>query len=372
MRRKFTKIQNARKPRPTARPIRLGFVPLNDCAPLVMASERGLFARFGLDVRLSRELGWATVRDKLVHGELDAAHAPCGLPLALALGHNCGRTDTITALVLNLNGNAITLSEELWDAGVRDAATLREYLISGRGRRTLTFGTVSPHSTHTFLLRRWLTEAGADFTRDVRFVVSPPPQMPGNLASGHLDGFCAGEPWNSVAVAEGSGWIAATSAELAPLHPEKVLLTTAGFAVRHEAEHLRLVAALIEACALCDDPGNHAEIAQLLSDRRFVGRPAAVIARGFPGEFTGDFDLGHGRRQPLPDFTLFHRENANEPSADKAAWIAQHLLDGAARAAFTPAQLAHIFRADLFAQAQALRIETIPHETIRETRLLTA
>ena len=193
LRRNLASATSARKHSVSSTPVRLGFVPLNDCAPLVVAQEQGLFERFGVDVRLSRELGWATVRDKLIHGELDAAHAPCGLPLALGLGLNCLPTPTVTGLVLNLNGNAITLSEELWQAGVRDALTLRTFLANHRGRRTLTFGTVSPYSTHTLLLRRWLTQAGADFSRDVRFVVVPPPQMVVNLAAGHLDGTRAGQ-----------------------------------------------------------------------------------------------------------------------------------------------------------------------------------
>jgi ABC-type nitrate/sulfonate/bicarbonate transport system substrate-binding protein len=368
LRRNLASATSVRKHSVSSTPVRLGFVPLNDCAPLVVAQEQGLFERFGVDVRLSRELGWATVRDKIIHGELDAAHAPCGLPLALGLGLNCLPTPTVTGLVLNLNGNAITLSEELWQAGVRDALTLRTFLANNRGRRTLTFGTVSPYSTHSLLLRRWLTQAGADFSRDVRFVVVPPPQMVVNLAAGHLDGFCAGEPWNSLAVAEGCGWIPATSSDLSPLHPEKVLLATADFAGRREPEHLRLLAALLEACAYCDQPANHAALAALLSNRRYVGQPAEIIARGFPG----DFDYGHGLRSPMADFMVFHRESANAPSPDKAAWVAKHLLDGAARDKFSADQLAQIFRADLFAQAQELRIATLPHETDSETRLLTA
>lgn len=352
--------------------MRLGFVPLNDCAPLAVAQEHGLFARFGVAVRLSRELGWASVRDKLIHGELDAAHAPCGLPLALALGRNCVPTDTVAALVLNLNGNAITLSEELWRDGVRDAVTLRGFLAANRGRRTLTFGTVSPYSTHTLLLRRWLTQAGADFARDIRFVIVPPPQMVANLAAGNLDGFCAGEPWNSVAVAAGCGWIPATSADLAPLHPEKVLIATADFVARRGPEHLGLLAALIEACARCDDPAQRAGLAPLLADRRYVGQPADIVARGFPGEFTGEFAHGHGLHSTPSDFVIFHREDANAPTAEKAAWITRHLLDGAARDAFTPDQLANIFRADLFARALELRTANPPHDTESDTRLIAA
>ncbi|HTH48859.1 MAG TPA: CmpA/NrtA family ABC transporter substrate-binding protein [Candidatus Limnocylindria bacterium] len=368
MRRNIASATTARKATISSTPVRLGFVPLNDCAPLVVAQEHGLFERFGVEVRLSRELGWATIRDKIVHGELDAAHAPCGLPLALELGLSCVPTRTVAGMVLNLNGNAITLSEELWSAGIRDALTLRAFLTGNRGRRTLTFGTVSPYSTHTLLLRRWLTQAGADFGRDVRFVVVPPQQMVVNLAAGHLDGFCAGEPWNSLAVAEGCGWIPATSSDLAPLHPEKVLLATADFAARRENEHVRIIAALLEACAFCDSPANQPALAKLLSDRRYLGQPAEVIARGFPGEF----NYGHGLHSPLADFVVYHREAANVPTPEKAAWIARHLLDGAARDKFSAEQLAQIFRADLFAKAQELRLATIPHDPDSETRLLTA
>jgi len=370
MRRELTMSAATRKPRASATPIRLGFVPLNDCAPLVVAQERGMFAKAGVEVRLSRELGWASVRDKIVHGELDAAHAPCGLPLALALGLNCVRTETVAALVLNLNGNAITLSEDLWKAGVRDAVTLRPFLAANRGRRTLTFGTVSPYSTHTMLLRRWLTQAGADFEKDVRFVVVPPQQMAVNLGAGHLDGFCAGDPWNSMAVAAGRGWIPATSMDLAPLHPEKVLLARADLVARRGPEHLGMLVALLEACAFCDDPANHAEVVEMLADRRYLALPAEVVRRGFPGD--EGFDHGHGQRAPAPDFMVFHRDDANTPSADQSAWIARHPPDGPAKAPLTPAQLVKIFRTDLHTQARALRAASLNHDPETETRLLSA
>jgi ABC-type nitrate/sulfonate/bicarbonate transport system substrate-binding protein len=203
------------------RSIRLGFVPLNDCAPLVVAAELGFFEQQGLNVRLSRELGWATIRDKLVHGELDAAHAPCALPFALRA--TSPGSEFVSGLVLNLNGNAITLSEALWKQGVHDAASLKQYLRVHRGQKTLTLGIVSRYSSHGYLLCRWLESGGIDVAKEVRLVVVPPPQMASNLRAGHLDGYCAGEPWNSLAVAEGAGWIAATSDRMSPLHPEKAL-----------------------------------------------------------------------------------------------------------------------------------------------------
>src|SRR5258706_6379484 len=161
----------------TQRKLRVGFVPLTDCAPLVMAQELGLFRKFGLNVALSRELGWATIRDKVIHGELEAAHAVAGMPVAATLGLGSVPCDCLTALVLNLHGNAITLSEDLWKNGVRDGATLREEILRSRHHKTFTFGVVFPFSSHNFLLRGWLASAGIKPNQDVRIVVVPPPQM---------------------------------------------------------------------------------------------------------------------------------------------------------------------------------------------------
>src|ERR1019366_4359180 len=218
------------------RKLRLGFVPLTDCAPLVMAEELGLFHKFGLNVALSRELGWATIRDKIIHRELDAAHALAAMPVAATLGLGSIACDCLTALVLNLNGNAITLANDLWKRGVRDGKTLREEIVRSRREKTYTFGVVFPFSSHRHLLRRWFAANGIDSERDVRIVVVPPPQMVANLKAGNLDGFCVGEPWNSVAVQSRVGWIAATSSELDSQHPEKVLMVRGDFAAKRSEE----------------------------------------------------------------------------------------------------------------------------------------
>jgi ABC-type nitrate/sulfonate/bicarbonate transport system substrate-binding protein len=159
-------------------------VPLSDAAPLIVAQEWGCFARHSLEVRLSRELGWATIRDKLIHGELDGAHALNTLPVALAHGLGAVKTDVVAGMFLNLHGNAITLSNELWRSGVRDQATLRSFLAANRNRRTLTLGTVALNSTHSYLLKSWFQRAGANFESDVRLVVVPPAQLEANLAGG--------------------------------------------------------------------------------------------------------------------------------------------------------------------------------------------
>ncbi len=208
--------------------IRIGFVALNDCAPLVMARELGLYERHGLAVELSRELGWATIREKVIYGELEAAHAPAGMLFAAAAGLGGIQADCLTGLVLNLHGNAITLSQRLWQCGVRDGVTLREHV--RKTRRPVTLGTVYRWSSHSVLLRLWLKQHGLDVENDAEVVVVPPSQMVAHMRSGHLDGFCAGDPWNSLAVMSRAGWVVARSAELAPSHPEKVLMVRSEFA----------------------------------------------------------------------------------------------------------------------------------------------
>ena len=252
------------------RPLRVGFLPLTDAAPLIVAESRGLFTRHGLRVKLSREVGWATIRDKLFHGELDAAHAPAPLLWAAQLGLGGAAFPVCTAFVLNLNGNAITLSAALRAAGVTDAASLRTEALRRRGERRLTFGVVHPYSSHHLLLRAWLQEGRTEQDRDVRIAVVPPAQMFRNLVAGTIDGYCVGEPWNSVAVAAKEGWCPAWSAELSPGHVEKVLMVRESFAEKRAQEHLALVAALAEAAAWCDEPEHRGELASLLAKRAYL------------------------------------------------------------------------------------------------------
>src|SRR6185437_13906564 len=260
-------------------------------APLVMAHELGLFKKYGLRVKLHRELGWATIRDKVIHGELDAAHALAAMPVAATLGLNSIVCDCVTGLVLNLHGNAITLSNNLREHGVRDGASLKQTLLRLRGEKTFTFGAVASFSSHYFLLRKWLMDSGIHPERDVRIVIVPPPQMVTNLKAGHLDGFCVGEPWNSVTVQSRVGWCVAVSAELAPGHPEKVLMVRCDFVEKRAEEHTALLAALLEACTFCDEPQNHAQLFATLARPEYVGVAESALRRGIGREF----DFGGGR-----------------------------------------------------------------------------
>ncbi|MDP9291664.1 MAG: ABC transporter substrate-binding protein [Verrucomicrobiota bacterium] len=341
------------KTQKSARPLRVGFVPLCDCAPLVMAQELALFEKYGVDVELSREIGWATIRDKIIYGELDAAHAVAGLLFSCLLGIGSIPSECLTGLVLNLHGNAITLSTELREHGVRDAATLRREIERTRGRRLIRFGVAFPFSSHNFVLCEWLRLAGIDPENDVEIVSVPPPQMFPNLRAGNLDGYCVGEPWNSLAVMKRAGWCVATSGELAPQHPEKVLMVRRDFAERREPEHLALIAALLEACAFCDRPENRERIIETLALPEYVDAPIHALRMSM----NGSFDFGHGRVEKDSNFHIFSRHNANEPTHDKGEWVLQQMCDCGVIAdpsVIEPNCIADTFRADIFQQAKRL------------------
>jgi ABC-type nitrate/sulfonate/bicarbonate transport system substrate-binding protein len=330
-------------------PLRLGFLALTDAAPLVAAQELGFFAHHGLRVQLQRQVGWATIRDKVAFGELDAAPAPAPMLWATQLGLACAPVDVCTGLVLNLHGNAITLSERLWAAGVRDVASLRTEALGRRGENKLTFGIVFPFSHHHLLLRQWLQAAKLDPERDVRIAVVPPAQMFRNLVAGTLDGYCVGEPWNTLAVQEGEGWCPAWSAQLSPGHTEKVLMVRTTFATDRAAEHAALIAALASAAAWCDEPAHRAQLADMLASPLYLNLAAKVIAPALLGRFAG----GHGRVESVPDFHVFSRGDASAPTPERAAALQSELVAAGLmpRALASPGLPRRLFREDLYREA---------------------
>jgi len=333
--------------------LRLGFVPLIDCAPLVMAQELGLFAKYGLNVELLRQPGWATIRDKILYGDLDAAHALAVMPFAATLGLGSIRAECVTGLVLNLHGNAITLSRELRQRGVRDARTLRSEIERCRGNKTFTFGVVFQWSSHNFLVRSWLASGGIDPDRDVRIVVVPPSAMFMNLKAGNLDGYCVGEPWSSIAVESGEGWCPIVSAQLAPGHPEKVLMVRRDFTETHSTEHVRLVAALLEACAFCEKAESRQQIVETLASPAYLNAPEEILRRSL----SGPFPFGGQRTELVPDFHRFAGDDTNEPSIQKAQWILEHLLRLGAiqdRTAIRTLASGAVFRVDIYEEARKL------------------
>ncbi len=336
-------------------PLRVGFLPVSDSAPLIYAREAGLFDKYELEVQLSRESSWTDIRDKVISGELDAAQAPATLPFLTNLGMESDPCVCVTGLVISLQGSAIAVSRRLWEAGVRNPVALRDQVYKNWGKHTYTFGVASAFSPQDILLRRWLRSAGIAPDVEVRIVSIRSDQAFPMLKLGYLDGFCVGEPWTSVAVQAGVGVCVASSADLAPLHPEKVLMARHSFAVGRADEHERMLAAILEACAFCDSPQNRPLLADMLAHPHYVNAPAECLRNGLVGPFEcGDFGMRSG-----PEMTVFHRLNANEPDDEKAAWLMNNLYDLLQQRVFrdrnldrTPA-LANVFRLDIYQRAKA-------------------
>ena len=313
-------------PPPEKSALTLGFMRLSDSAPLVMARETGLFARYGLEVALAREVSWANLRDKLVVGKLDAAHLLAPLPMMTGLGAGGMRANLLTGLSLGLNGNAITLSRALWEAlgGERDAsapgmaAALHERIAGSPGAGPLTLATVHLFSMHTFQLRMWLRAGGVDPDREVRIIVLPPEQMCDSLARGIIDGFCVGEPWNTLAVQQGIGAVAATGHEIWNNAPEKVLGVTEAWHNHHPATHLRLRIAIMAACQALAEPAQRERAAQILSQAQYLGLPAKVLLPSLTGRFSR---AKHLAPMDAPDFHVFGRYCAGFPWRSQAQWM---------------------------------------------------
>ncbi|CAN1209394.1 nitrate ABC transporter ATP-binding protein [Tumidithrix helvetica PCC 7403] len=296
--------------------LNIGFIPLTDCAPFAIAQEKGFFAKHGLEVNLSRESSWNGLAEGIRDGRLDAAQMVTGMPLALTLGMgNKPPMPIATALTLNRNGNAITISKTLHEAGVRDLATLKQYIDGSKDKHIPAFGTVHLASMHNFLLRQWLASGGIDPDRDVDIVVIPPPQMISNLMAGNIIGFCSGEPWNSRAALDRVGFAIATDLDIWNGHPEKVLGVSQAWAEKYPNTHLALVKALLEACQFCQPFENRDEVVLTLARPSFLNMEPVCIRSGFAGPYR----IGTGESRYYKDFCEFLVDNA--PSRREQLWV---------------------------------------------------
>jgi NitT/TauT family transport system ATP-binding protein len=329
------------------------FVPLVDCAVLVAARELGFAAAEGLDLVLVKEPSWASLRDHLNLGYVDCAHALGPLPIASTLGVGHVQAEQIVPFVLSRGGNAITVSTRLADE-MRAAAPARALDTPAETGRALaaalrargapaTFGMVFPFSSHNFDLRYWLASCGVHPDRDVRLVAIPPPLMVESLRAGHVDGFCVGEPWNSVAAAAGLGEIVATKSRLFPHSVEKVLAVRAPLEARLD-QLGPLLRALAAAAQWCDEATNRPELAARLARPEYLGTPAEIVEAALGGLL-----LGVARSQADADFLRVHGGGASVPRPEDALWIyAQMARWGQlARSAALQAAAARVFRSDL-------------------------
>lgn len=316
--------------------IKLGLVPLNDCAPLVVAREQGFFRRHGLEVALSCEASWANIRDKVAIGALDGAQMLAAIPLAATLGLGALHRPMLTAFSLGLNGNAITVSNRLFKrmCGL-DPIAARHPLGSARllkslidadrtaGKSALTFAMVYPFSSHNYQLRYWLAAGGIDPDCDIRLVVVPPPQMLSHLETGHIDGYCVGEPWNASAVQRGVGRILLTGYEIWNNAPEKVFGVTEQWAAAHPRTHRALLRALLEAAHWMDAPEHREDVAEMLAASGYIGVPIEVLRMSMTGTFQYSADQP---AQGMPDFNVFYRYAANFPWRSHAQWLYSQMV----------------------------------------------
>lgn len=308
------------------RTLRLGFMPLNDSAAILAARALGFFADEGLDVALSREASWATVRDKLAVGALDAAQVLAPMALAATLGVGSDPVAMAAPLILSRDGPAITVASRLAGVIGEDGARGLARLVARRreeGASPLTFAVVFPYSAHAYLLRGWMAEAGLDPDRDVRLTVVPPPRTAELLADGVIEGFCAGEPWNLLAEAAGAGRVVARAADLHGHSPDKALGVTDAWADANPDILSALLRGLVRGAAWADAPENRTALAELLARPEHLGQPVEIVERSLAG---ADF-------------------RDNRPAPEDAAWLAGQMrrwgqggaeADAAAARVFSP------------------------------------
>ncbi len=303
--------------------LNLGFIPLTDCAPLVVAKEKGFFAEYGLkQVNLVRENSWTEISRQVAKGDLDGAQMVAGMPLSMTIGAgNKMPVPIVTSLVLSRNGNAITLSKKLGEQGVKTAADLKAIIEQNRDQ-VLTFGVVHPSSMHNLLLRYWLASAGIDPDGDVNLITIRPVEMVENLRSGKIDGYCVGEPWNNQAIVEDIGYVIATDLDIWDGHPEKVLGIREDWIEKYPQTHMALVKALIKACEYCDDRRHREEILELISRPEYVGCDPQYIRPGFLDPYQRTME---GEKEPLLRFNQFYVNQSNYPGRSEALWTLTQL-----------------------------------------------
>jgi nitrate/nitrite transport system substrate-binding protein len=331
-------------PAPEKPQLKLGFIKLTDMAPLAIAYEKGYFEDEGLSVTLEAQANWKVLLDRVIDGELDGAHMLAGQPLAATIGYGT-TADVVTAFSMDLNGNGITVSNEVWEqmqpylekdeqGRVRRpvaATALKPVIAKHRaGGKPFRMGMVFPVSTHNYELRYWLAAGGVNpgfYTAtdisgqdraEVLLSVTPPPQMPATLEAGTINGYCVGEPWNQQAIARNIGVPVVTDYEIWRNNPEKVFGVTRAWAEQHPNTHIAVVKALIRAAKWLDaDNGkNRREAVDILSRAQYVGADAAIIAKSM----TGTFEYSKGDTREVPDFNVFFRYHATYPYYSDAVW----------------------------------------------------
>jgi nitrate/nitrite transport system substrate-binding protein len=301
---------------PEIKEVRVGFMPLTDCASVVIASVMKFDEKYGIKIVLSKEASWAAVRDKVVNGELDAAHVLYGLVYGVHLGIGGVKHDMSVLMTLNNNGQGITLSNHLKHSGVTTGETLKKQV--DERKREYTFAQTFPTGTHAMWLYYWMAGNGINPLHDVQTITVPPPQMVANMRVGNMDGFCAGEPWNNRAIYDQIGFTVATTQDIWKDHPEKVLGCTAAFAQQNPNTARALIMAVLDASKYLDVMANRSKVAEIISTQPYVNAPFEVIE----DRFLGNYEDGLGRKWSDANPMKFYNDGAvNFPYLSDGMWF---------------------------------------------------
>jgi len=354
--------------KPEKTEVKIGFIPLTDCASVVMASLLGFDKKYGIKIVLSKEASWAGVRDKLGNGELDAAHVLSGLIYGVQMGIGGQKKDMAILMGLNNNGQAITLSKKLADKGAIDGPSLAKLMASDK--REYTFAQTFPTGTHAMWLYYWLAANGVNPLKDAKVITVPPPQMVANMRVGNMDGFCVGEPWGHRAIVDGVGITAITTQEIWKDHPEKVLGTTAEFAAKNPNTCRALIAAVLEAGRWIDASlANKNKMAEAIADKSYVNTSKDVIDQRIMGRYQN----GLGKTWDDPNYMKFYNDGlVNFPYLSDGMWfMTQHRRWGLLKS--DPDYLAvakSVSQIDLYKDAAAMTKTPVPKDVLRSSKLM--
>ncbi|MBI5791729.1 MAG: ABC transporter substrate-binding protein [Rhodocyclales bacterium] len=353
---------------PEKKEVRIGFIPLTDCSSVVMAAVNKFDEKYGIKIIPTKEASWASVRDKLVNGELDAAHVLYGLVYGVQLGIGGPKKDMNVLMTLNHNGQAITLSNQLKAKGATDGASLAALI--KKKERDYTFAQTFPTGTHAMWLYYWLAAHGIDPFKDVKNITVPPPQMVANMRVGNMDGYCVGEPWNNRAIVDNIGFTAVTTQDIWVDHPEKVLGTTAEWVAKNPNTARAMTAAIIDAGKWIDASlANKQKTADTVASKAYVNTDADVIV----ARMLGRYNNGLGKTWDDKNAMKFFNDGAvNFPYLSDAMWfLTQHKRWGLIKD--DPDYLAvakKVNRVDIYRQAATAAGVSVPKSDMRSHKLI--
>jgi len=348
--------------------VKVGFIPLTDCASVVMASVKGFDKKYGITITPSKEASWAAVRDKLVNGELDASHVLYGLVYGVQMGIGGPKKDMAVLMNLNHNGQAITLSSQLREKGAVDGESLAKLI--AKEKREYTFAQTFPTGTHAMWIYYWLAAHGINPMKDVKTITVPPPQMVANMRVGNMDGFCVGEPWGARAIADKIGFTTLTTQGLWKDHPEKTLGTTAEFVEKYPNTARAMTAAVLDAGKWIDSSlVNRQKTAEVVSDKSYVNCEKDVIVE----RMLGRYNNGIGRTWDDPNYMKFYNDGyVTYPFLSDGMWfMTQHRRWGLLKE--DPDYLAvakKVNRIDIYKQAAAATRTPLPKDAFRTARFM--